>query len=197
MPRHRRAQLLESAISTLSLIREGLLNPARRELRFLLGASVKVWWCDGLEPAGEGKNKVAFVHDPGAIRFRDVVETLEPRLIDATTARNLLELLTNLYGQLSTHVHASTDGVGVDLRRFEKGQYIGFESIGDVNRINDLFVQVLDISLAAVFESFDVGLLGDIFVAVLDDMPKWAFHKTPLVSSISSHFRYKAERQRG
>jgi len=32
---------LESAISTLSLVREGMLNPARRELRFLLEASIK------------------------------------------------------------------------------------------------------------------------------------------------------------
>jgi hypothetical protein len=37
---------LESAISTLSLIREGMLNPARREMRFLLEASIKSWWCD-------------------------------------------------------------------------------------------------------------------------------------------------------
>lgn len=189
--------LLESAISTLALIREGMLNPARREMRFLLEASVKAWWCDGVDPAGDVKDKLELLDDLGAARFREVVETLNPRLIDEATARNLLQLLTNLYGQLSTHVHASTGGVGVDLRRFEKGQYVGFETIGDVNRINDLFTQVLDISLAAVFESFDAGLLGDIFVVVLDDVPKWAFHKAPLVSSISAHFNYKAERQRG
>ncbi|MBS0253608.1 MAG: hypothetical protein JSR78_21335, partial [Proteobacteria bacterium] len=98
---------------------------------------------------------------------------------------------------LSTKVHASTGGIGSDLWRFEKGQHIGFETIGDVNKINDLFAEVLDISLAAVFQSFDAGLLGDIFVDVLDDAPKWAFHKTRLVSSISAHFDYKIERRPG
>ena len=67
--------------------------------------------------------------------------------------------------------------------------------MGDLNKANAQFAEVLDISLACAFEAFDGGLLGDIFVQVLDDHPKWAFHKTPLVRSISSHFDYKAERQ--
>jgi hypothetical protein len=62
--------------------------------------------------------------------------------------------------------------------------------------VNELFAQVLDISLAAVLESFDESLVGDIFVHVLDDNSKWAFHKTRLVKSISAHYDYKAERQR-
>jgi hypothetical protein len=30
---------------------------------------------------------------------------------------------------------------------------------------------------------------------VLDDRPKWSFHRTSFVKSISSHFDYKAERK--
>lgn len=186
---------LESAISTLSMVREGMLNPARREMRFLLEASVKAWWCDSVEPGGNIDAKLQFLDDLGAARFREVVETIEPRMLDPTTKGALVQLVTNLYARLSTHVHASTGGIGVDLRRFEKGQYAGFETIADVNRVNHLFAQVLDVSLAASFEAFDIGLVGDIFVASLDEQPKWAFHKTTLVAAISRHFDYKAERR--
>ncbi len=117
---------LESAISAQSLIREGMLNPARRETRFLLEAGIKAWWFDCVEPGRDVKTKVRFLDDLGTARFREVVETIEPRLLDPTTKGELLQLVTNLYARLSTHVHPSTGGIGVDLRRFEKGQYIGF-----------------------------------------------------------------------
>jgi hypothetical protein len=64
-------------------------------------------------------------------------------------------------------VHPSTRVIGVHLRKFERGEYLGFESIGDLDKIDKLFAEVLDLSLAALFESFDAGLLGDIFVKVL------------------------------
>jgi hypothetical protein len=92
-------------------------------------------------------------------------------------------------------VHPSTRVIGVHLRKFERGEYLGFESIGDLDKIDKLFAEVLDLSLAALFESFDAGLLGDIFVKVLDGRPKWSFHRTSFVKSISSHFDYKAERK--
>lgn len=57
--------LLESAIATGSLIGNGLLNSARREMRFLLEASVKAWWCDTVEPGGPIETKVEFLDDLG------------------------------------------------------------------------------------------------------------------------------------
>ena len=138
---------LESAITTLSLVREGMLNPARCEMRFLLEASIKAWWCDCVEPGGDVEAKVGFLDDLGTARFREVVETIEPRLLDPTMKAELLQIATNLYARLSTHIHPSTSGIGLDLRKFEKGQYIGFETAADVNRANELFAQVLDVSL--------------------------------------------------
>jgi len=109
---------------------------------------------------------VRFLDDLGAARFREVVQSIEPQLLDPAAKAELLQLVTNLYARLSTNVHASTGSIGVDLKRFENGQYVGFESIADVNRTNELVAQVLDVSLAAAFEAFDTGLLGDICACV-------------------------------
>jgi hypothetical protein len=187
--------LLESAVSTLGLIRDGMLNPARREMRFLFEASIKAWWCDSVDPDGVVESKIDFLDDLGAARFREVGETLRPMLLGEPLREQLLQIITNLYAGLSTHVHASTGGIGVNVRRFSKGEYIGFETVADVHRLNHLFAQVLDISLAAIFESFDAGLLGDIFVESFDNNSEWAFHRTPFVKSISAYYDYKFERQ--
>jgi hypothetical protein len=52
--------LLESAVSTLGLIRDGMLNPARREMQFLFEASIKARWCDSVDPDGSSKAKLIF-----------------------------------------------------------------------------------------------------------------------------------------
>lgn len=189
--------LLESAISTWGHIENGVLNPARREMRFLLEASVKSWWCDQFSPTEATAEKVEFLNDLGKSKFREVADSITPRLLEESVADQLTQKLTSLYGGLSTNVHASTGGIRPDLHRFENGQYIGFERIADLNSANETFATVLDISLCSAFESFDEGLVGDIFVTVLDDQPKWSFHRLPLVRSVSSHFNYKLERQSG
>jgi hypothetical protein len=187
--------LLESAVAAMALTREGLLNAARREMRFLLEASIKAWWCDNVEPTGDVARKVDFLDDLGAVRFREVIESIAPRMMDPDTVSCLTPAVTNLYAKLSTHVHASSSRVAVDLNRFRHGKFIGFETTGDVNRVNDLFQSVLDIALAAAMESFHSGLVGDVFVGLLDDYRGWAFHKTPFCRSVSAHFDYKAERR--
>jgi hypothetical protein len=106
-----------------------MLNPARREMRFLLESSVKVWWCDSVAPSDAAQAKVEFIDDLGSARFREVVDTLHPRLIDDVTRGKLVKIMTNLYSELSTRVHASTSAIGVNLRRFQRGEYLGFESM--------------------------------------------------------------------
>lgn len=187
--------LLESAIATMSNLREGLLSPARREMRFLLEASVKAWWCDATEPRGDVVDKVEFLDDLGAFRFREVVDTLNPKLIATEVSKTLIAELTDLYGSLSTQTHPSSASVGLDLARGQKGVHKGFETVSDINKANDLFTRVLDVSVAAILDSFEPGLVGDIFVVVFDENPRWAFHKTKYVASISAHFDYKHERQ--
>jgi hypothetical protein len=73
--------LLESAISTLGLIREGLLNPARREMRFLLEASVKAWRFDSAKPTASVSDKLTYLDDIRE-KFREFVDRTQPRLID-------------------------------------------------------------------------------------------------------------------
>lgn len=199
-------QFVESMIATAQAIKAGLHNPAHRELRFLLEASIKTLWLDsgcpliGNAPKSVAANvdeKVASLDDLGRERFGEVIASLRFRMIDEAGAFAYRQTANSLYTSLSTHVHISSRVIARDLKGFDRDRDIGFETIGDVNKVVDLMRQVLDLALASHFEAFDAGLVGDIFIHVLDDEKRWSFHKTSLVSAVSRHFDYKAERQPG
>lgn len=199
-------QFVESMVAAGQAIKEGLHNPARRELRFLLEASIKTLWLDSGGPPVNGvttltatpgtvHEKIAALDDLGKERFGEVIDSLGFRLMDEAGAEIYRQTANSLYGRLSTHVHISSGVISKDLKGFDKDRDFGFETISDVNAMADLMRQVLDLALASHFEAFDPGLVGDIFVALFDDMERWTFRKTPLVSAVSRRFDYKAERQ--
>jgi hypothetical protein len=103
--------------------------------------------------------------------------------------------ILDLYGSLSTIVHASQAQVSVDLQRWTTGTPIGFEGVAQINRLNALCLDVFDLGAVLSLHSIGLGLAGDIYTAALDDMRKWSFHNTPFAKALSAHFDYKAERQ--
>ena len=195
---------VQSMVVAVSLVKEGMLDPARRELRFLVEASVKTLW---LDRGGERKNdasdtgsfnvtrKVATLDDLGSRKFGEIVSELEFGLLPDDAVATYRQTATDLYSKLSTYTHVSAANVKRDLANFDRDRSFGFETVQDVEAIAQLAKRVLDLALASHFEAFDHGLVGDILVNVFDDEPRWLFRKTPLVGAINRHFDYKAERQ--
>lgn len=194
---------VQSLIAAVWMAKEGMLDPARRELRFLLEASVKTLWLDmggrrtdgsHTDPGADVASKVDALDDLGAQRFGDIVDGLEFGLLSDEAKATYRQTATDLYSRLSTHNHISTTNVARDLSKFDSGRAFGFETVEEVDAVARLAKRVLDLALSSHFEAFDHGLVGDILVHVFDDEPRWAFRKTPLVGAINQHFDYKAER---
>jgi hypothetical protein len=202
-------QLVESAVAVWTSVRQGLHHPAKREMRFLVEASIKALWFDRRKPDDKDGNgnaprvswdsevgaKVAALDDVGKQRFSEIVAELNLSLLHGKDAKTFRETATDLYAQLSTHVHLSGVAVAKQLRDLDRDKRTGFETVGEVNAIADLFRKVLDVSLTCHLEAFDVSLVGDLFANLFDDYRRWSFHKSPLVASISRYFDYKAERK--
>ena len=202
--------LVESLAAVICLVNEGALNPARRELRFLVEASVKTLWLDQDGPKiGDTRSdqtngrkltdvamKVAALDSLGEKRFAEIVASLWFKMLDERGARMYRQTATDLYSKLSTFNHITSGNVEHDLADFERGRAFGLETVANINTIARLTKRVLDLALASHFEAFDSGLVGDIFVHGLDDRPHWTFRKTTLVGAIDRHFDYKWERKR-
>ncbi|WP_028033165.1 hypothetical protein [Chelativorans sp. J32] len=197
---------VQSMIAAAHMIKEGLHDPARREMRFLVEASVKALWLDQGSPplrqdadVGEAvpprnvAEKVTALDGLGRERFNEVVDSLRFGMLDETAGKQYRQAAKSLYGTLSTTTHVSSRNVQRDLANFERGKHFAFETIADINAIAGLLRQVLDVALASHFEAFDHGLVGDLFEPHFQ--PAWSYLKMPLVGAIDRHFDHKHERR--
>ncbi|MGY6248857.1 hypothetical protein ACXIUS_15030 [Bosea thiooxidans] len=197
---------IQSMIAAAQMIKEGLHDPARREMRFLVEASIKALWLDQGSPSLRQDadrstavspktvaEKAAALDGLGRERFDEVVDSLRFGMLNEAAGNQYRQTAKSLYGTLSTTTHVSSRNVERDFANFEKGKHFAFETIADVNAIARLLRQVLDLALASHFEAFDHGLVGDLFEPHF--APAWSFLKMPLVAAIDRHFDYKHERR--
>ncbi|MEW6254317.1 MAG: hypothetical protein AB1592_00050 [Pseudomonadota bacterium] len=197
---------VQSMISASHMIKEGFHDPAKREMRFLVEASVKALWLDQGSPPlrrnGRREDtttpqtvaeKVVALDGLGRERFEEVVNSLRFRRLDVEAARQYQQIAKGLYGTLSTMTHISSRNVERDIANFEMGKHFTLYTVSDVNSIARLLRQVLDLALASHFEAFDHWLVGDLFEPHF--APGWSFLKMPLVAAIDRHFDYKHERR--
>jgi hypothetical protein len=185
--------IVESTLAITMDAKEGLQNAARRELRFLLEAAVKLSSRDFHPEAKNFEERLAGLNDRGQ-RFEDYVATLVyfkefEKPAEANGA------ILSLYRELSRYVHASAPQFEDAMARARRDEDAGMESVATLNRFNRLAFQVYDLVLVRLFQGLGLGMAGDIFTGILDDEPKWRFHKGKFVGRLSKCFDYKHERR--
>jgi hypothetical protein len=185
--------IAESTLAITMNAKEGLQNAARRELRFLLEAVVKLSSRDFHPAAKSFEERLDGLEDRKK-RFEDYVAELNyfPEFEKPEEANGAI---LSLYAELSHYVHASTSQFEAALARGRRDEDPGMESVGTLNRFNNLAFQVYDLVLVHIFYGVGLSMAGDIFTTTLDDEPKWRFHKGKFVSRMSKCFNYKHERR--
>ena len=139
--------LVQSMIAASHMIQEGLHDPARREMRFLVEAAVKALWLDQGSPPLRGDQgagpvlppmtvaeKVAALDGLGRERFDQVVESLRFGMLDAAAGDQFRQTAKSLYGTLSTTTHVSSRNVERDLANFDKGKHFRVRDRGGRQR---------------------------------------------------------------
>ena len=150
--------LVQSLLAAVWLTKEGMLDPALRELRFLLEASVKTLSLDRGSPTtvsakrdslqgvkvGDVADKVVLLDDLGRKRFRKIVDGIEFQLLNRTSTKIYRQTAKDLYSKLSTLNHISSVSVMRDLVDFDRGRGFGFETVDNIDSVARLAKRVLD-----------------------------------------------------
>lgn len=185
--------LAESVLTITMIAKEGMQNAARRELRFMLEAAVKLSVRDTHMSAKTFEDRLAGLGDRTK-RFEDYVAALSyfdefenPQDANAETL--------SLYAELSGFVHAAIPQFEHAISRSKRDEDTGMETVATFNRFNKLAFRVYDLVLVRLFHSVGLSMAGDIFTTTLDDDPKWRFHKAKFVGRLSKCFDYKHERK--
>jgi hypothetical protein len=187
--------LLESGIGLPVLAREGIFNVARRELRYMLEATVKYVYVDQQLPGDASlEERVKFLGDKAKVPRSSVspISDISLQMVEPEPFRNAVR---QSFASLSGYVHPSREAFEERLRRASRGEFSGFEGPRVLESFNRLASQTLDLVLALNFEGIGRTFSGDLFIQIFDDNANWKFHRTTFTAQVSRYFDYKVERQ--
>lgn len=187
--------ILQSSLSYGALVPEGILNVARRELRYILETACTHFYVDSQQFNRSLEERVAFLRSLGRQPKIELLESVQFEAFKEGQRTDFINDVSQLYSLLCEFVHPSAQQIEERLRRADNGRFSCFEGVEDLRRLNRDVFRTLDIVLAVYFHALSMPLAGDIFTQILDDDKSWKFHKGQWCATISHYFDYKFERQ--
>ncbi len=186
---------IQSVIAIWSLGKEGQISPAKREMRYLLESSTKHAYVDLTLMGRPIEDKLKFLQDEVPSSSVSFVDKFKLYQYSDSENKLFMDSVRSTYGSLCRYVHRSHEQIEEALRLLERGVLHGFETADEVEGFCRQLAQLYDLVLVMHFNALGMGLTGDVFTTVLDDLKTWPFHKTKFVKLLSSYFDYKHERQ--
>lgn len=191
--------LMQSILAAHRLLSEGMLNPIKRELRYVIESSVKNLYVDQemnkQRPLPTLEERLDYLHNHVDRSSIDMREHLALGAFDAATSKQFIDELNDVYRECCAYVHVSRRQIEERLELAELGRGFGFETADELRKIGRLMFRVYDMALALYFHGYGLSMTGDVFINVLDDRPDWKFHKGKYVRKVSDYFDYKVERK--
>ncbi|KQN01809.1 hypothetical protein ASE85_21700 [Sphingobium sp. Leaf26] len=187
--------LLQSAVSITALVAEGLLNVARRELRFLLEASVKIAAVQQGSQATTIEEKLEGFDKELRSPSISAKKRLELSLLTEADRLAFDEEVGRLYGLASNYVHLSPTQIVSSIEAAKAGVTAGKERPSDVLELNRMAERSMAASLVLLFHSVPEWVAGDWLVEGDGASINWYFTKSRFIAAMDSSFDYKHERQ--
>lgn len=187
----------QSVLAALNLVRDGLINPIKRELRYVIESSVKNLYVDQHveegTPLSKLNDRLDFLEAKVGSSI-DVLDELSLWAFHPSDAKQFKSEVYDAYRKACAYVHVSRHQIEERLERAEVGKSLGFETAADLRKLSRLMFRVYDMALTLYFHGYGLPMTGDVFIQVLDDLQSWKFHKGKYVSVVSAYFDYKDER---
>ena len=174
------------------MVEQGLINPIKRELRYLIESAVKYLYADQQNPGKTLAEKTTFLRSIDS--SLDVCRDLSLGAFHTDDQKQFTDELYDTYRKMCAFVHLSPSQVGERLKQHERGGAMGYESTKELRDLGRLLFRVYDMVFAIYFHGLSLDLTGDAFIGAFDDLPRWCFHKGKYVKVMSKYFDYKNER---
>ncbi len=186
--------LLQSAIGILSMLENGIYNPVKRELRYLIEMMTKFVIVD-YDKMGESlKTKTEYLNKEIPNSSIEIIDNYNPPFKKEKNKEFKNEVKDFFYKSCA-YVHPSKKQVDEQIRNYTTGNTIGFESAKMFGTTNKLLFRAYDMILTMIFHGFGLSMSGDLFIQLFDENSKWKFHKGKYVRELSKLFDYKQERK--
>jgi hypothetical protein len=187
--------LLQSAVSISSLVREGLLNVARRELRFLVEASVKIAVVQQASYVSTIAKKLETFDEELSSSSISIKKQIKLELLPEPYRSAFDEEIGRLYGLTSKYVHLTPTQIEQSIEAAKAGVTAGKERPADVDELNRLAERAMAASLVLLFHSVPSWVAGDWLVERDGSSITWHFMESRFLAGLDENFDYKHERK--
>lgn len=167
---------IQSAISIKFQMENGIFNPAKRELRYIIELILKALYVDQVKGKAPLTEKIAFLHTDVHRSSIDLVDQINLPF-QQTEKKEFLNDLSLYYSNICEYVHPSKKQIDEQVLNYERDNTIGFESTKMLENVVNLTFRVYDIVLSLFFIGFGPSMSTDVYEGFFKDDPKWKFHK--------------------
>jgi hypothetical protein len=176
--------LIQSAIAILTLVENGIHNTVKRELRYLIEMITKYVIVDYAKMGESFEVKTEYLRNEIPNSSIDIVNQYStPFSVD--TKEQFQSEIKDFFYKACAYVHPSKKQIDEQVKNYERGNTIGFESSKMFIDINKLVFRAYDMILTMVFHSYGYSMSKDLFEQIFNDNPKWKFHKGKYVKEYS------------
>lgn len=194
LPRHL-DDIVEAALSAQLSIENGALNPARRELRYMLEVIVNIAYVDELRAKDTFDQRISYYRGKGVKKSNvDHIFDLPLRLLG--DHKDLFaKSVQTAWIRASNYVHLTKRRIDEKLRLRDEGVVLGMETIEMLKNVVSEVHEACTIVILLAFETIGPSFTGDLLVDNLDSNDSWIFHLSEYVAIVDSQFDYKHERK--
>jgi hypothetical protein len=186
---------IQSAIALPMLVREGIHNVCRRELRFILEMSIKICRIQQQDYSADIPTKLKTLGATFDTTNISMQKQLSLMLLPEPERLLFYQEVGRLYGEMSGYVHWTSAQIIERIALVDQGRTAGFESREDVDALTALLARGLAASLVFIFHSVPEYVAGDFLVESDGGSVNWPFSGSRFIAHMDEYFDYKHERQ--
>lgn len=167
---------MQSSIVILAMVENGIHNTVRRELRYLIEMITKYVIVDYAKIGESFQVKSDYLNDEIPNSSIEVIDNYQTPF-SSDLKNEFKNEVKDFFYKSCSYVHPSKRQIDEQIRNYEMGNTIGFESAQMLTDINKILFRAYDMILTMMFHSFGPSMSKDLFEQIINENIKWKFHK--------------------
>lgn len=177
--------LIQSSIGIFSMVKNGIHNTVRRELRYLIEMITKYVIVDYAKMDESFEIKTQFLKNKIPNSSIEIVMKYSTPF-SSPIKEQFQNEIKDFFRKSCAYVHPSKRQIDEQVTNYQRGNTIGFESAKMFTDINRIVFRAYDMILTMVFHSFGNSMSKDLFEQIFNENPKWKFHKGKYVKEYAN-----------
>ena len=168
-------ELIESTVGIVMLSEQGIYNPQKREIRYLIELVIKAVITDFNMMGKSLDEKLDYLYKVIPNSSIDIIDDFTLPFTKTLNTKYKAEV-KDIFYKSCAYVHPSKKQFSERLKNSKLGNYIGFDTAKMLTVNNKMLFRTFDIILILIFHGFGYSMSRDILLDVFYEDSKWKFH---------------------